>query len=156
MKRVIVLLLLLIMCRSVDAAESYWDKYCPENCRKVEVKFTFYIMQMKVYEEARELYWGPGRSDIKAFVVHYKDGTSTIFMPLNNILKFREKSDKLLESVSSADAKSEIRYKMYLERVGQYYFSDQYVDVCDVGHETLHVVDNTLELEGRVKMFNLP
>ena len=156
MKALVILLLLFIFCSSTFAIDSYWDKYFPENGRKVEVKIIVYIMQPKVYEEARDLYWGPGRADIKAFVIHYKDETSAIFMPLRNIDEFRKKVDKDLHDVSSADSKSEIKSKMYHDYIGQYYFSDLYVDICDVGHETLHSVDRVLELQGRPKIFNLP
>jgi len=155
-KTLVILLLLFVFCSTAFAIDSYWDKYFPENGRKVEVKMIVYIMMPKVYEEARDLYWGPGRADVRAFVVHYKDETSAIFMPLISINDFKKRVDKDLEDVSSTESKSEIKNNMFRNHIAQYYFSDLYIDLCNVGHETLHSVDRVLELQGRPKIFNLP
>lgn len=135
MKKVILILILLLVTTShkLSFSQEYWEKYHSTGLRKIEVSFTIYIMEPSVYVEARNFYWDTDSEHVKAFVVHYNNGKSVIFMPLENIKKEKE-----------------------MGRMAIFYYTNQYIDICRFGHEVIHVIDNGQLLEGRAKIFDLP
>ncbi len=147
---------LLFLHNTVLAEQTYWEKYYPTEIRKIEVKFTLYIMEPNIYKEAKNLYWGLEYPSLAGFVLHYKDGSSAVFMPLKNISTIRSETNKVLNELSSDELKESVNYGMLLEHIGRFYFTDQYIDLCYFGHEVGHVVDRTLVLQDRAKIFDLP